>query len=163
MRASIGPVPWYDEFMSLFSTPAVLLMSCGRHELPVPATGGKASFTFSDDGQDFTTAKSIKEPTPVSSSSCNNLHTRSSKGHKQQCSSHRPFGMIIDNILPLNQLHGAEPFLRSRQLRSYSRISQHFMEPEGSLSCSQEPSTGTYSKPDQSSPYHPILYLYDRS
>jgi hypothetical protein len=38
--------------------------------------------------------------------------------------------------------HGDEPFLRSRQLCSYSRISQHFMEPDGSLSCSQEPSTG---------------------
>jgi hypothetical protein len=35
--------------------------------------------------------------------------------------------------------HGAEPFLRSRQLCSYSRTSQHFMEPEGSLLCSQEP------------------------
>jgi hypothetical protein len=33
------------------------------------------------------------------------------------------------------------------------------MEPEGSLSCSQEPSTGPYPEPDQSSPYHPILFL----
>jgi hypothetical protein len=31
------------------------------------------------------------------------------------------------------------------------------MEPESSLPCSQEPSTGPYPKPDQSSPYHPIL------
>jgi hypothetical protein len=36
-------------------------------------------------------------------------------------------------------LHGAEPFFRSVQLCSYSRISQHFMGPEGSLPCSQEP------------------------
>jgi hypothetical protein len=35
-----------------------------------------------------------------------------------------------------------EPFLRSCQLRSHSRNSQHFMEPEGSLPCSQEPSAG---------------------
>jgi hypothetical protein len=31
------------------------------------------------------------------------------------------------------------------------------MEPEGSSSCSQEPSNGPYPEPDRSSPYHPIL------
>jgi hypothetical protein len=36
--------------------------------------------------------------------------------------------------------HGAEPFLRSCQLCSYSRTSQHFMEPGGSIPCSQKPS-----------------------
>jgi hypothetical protein len=55
--------------------------------------------------------------------------------------------------------HGAEPFLRSCQLCCYSRTSQHSMEPEDSLPCSQEPSTGPYSEPDQSNPYHPILFL----
>jgi hypothetical protein len=35
------------------------------------------------------------------------------------------------------------------------------MEPEGLLRCSQEPSTGPYLEPDQSSPYHPILSLQD--
>jgi hypothetical protein len=29
------------------------------------------------------------------------------------------------------------------------------MEHEGSLPCSQEPSTGLYSEPDESNPYHP--------
>jgi hypothetical protein len=38
-------------------------------------------------------------------------------------------------------------------------ISQHFMEPEGSLSRSQEPSTGPYPEPDRSNPYHPTLSL----
>jgi hypothetical protein len=33
------------------------------------------------------------------------------------------------------------------------------MEPEGSLPCSQEPSSGPYPKPDQSSSYHLILSL----
>jgi hypothetical protein len=50
----------------------------------------------------------------------------------------------------------AEPFLRSHQFCSYSRTSQHYMEPEVSLPCSQQPSTGPYSKPDQSNPSHPI-------
>jgi hypothetical protein len=45
--------------------------------------------------------------------------------------------------------HGAEPILRSRQLCSHSRISQHFMEPDGSILCSQEPSTGPFPEPYQ--------------
>jgi hypothetical protein len=32
------------------------------------------------------------------------------------------------------------------------------MEPEGSLLCSQEPSAGPYPEPDESGPYHPILF-----
>jgi hypothetical protein len=35
--------------------------------------------------------------------------------------------------------HGAEPFLRSSQLCSYSRTSQHFMELEGSLKAESTP------------------------
>jgi hypothetical protein len=50
-----------------------------------------------------------------------------------------------------------EPLLRSCQLCSYLRTSQHFMEPEGSLPCSQEPSTGPHPQPNQSSPYYHTL------
>jgi hypothetical protein len=32
-----------------------------------------------------------------------------------------------------------------------------FIEPEGSLPCLQQSSTGPYPEPDRSSPYYPIL------
>jgi hypothetical protein len=59
-------------------------------------------------------------------------------------------------VIPLLLTHGAEPFLGSCQLCSYSRTSQHFMEPGGSVPCSQEPSTGPYPEPDKSNPIHTI-------
>jgi hypothetical protein len=37
------------------------------------------------------------------------------------------------------------------------------MEPEGSLPCSQESSTGRYPEQDEISPYDPIFFLLDRS
>jgi hypothetical protein len=40
---------------------------------------------------------------------------------------------------------------------------QHFMQAEDSLSCSRQPSTGPYSEPDVSSPYHPIVYKLQNS
>jgi hypothetical protein len=58
-----------------------------------------------------------------------------------------------------NQLCGAEYHSRGYKLCSYSVVSQHFMEPEGSLPRSQELSTCTYPEPDQLSPHHPVLSL----
>lgn len=53
------------------------------------------------------------------------------------------------------QVHGAGSFSKSRQLRSYSRLIQRFIEPEGSLSCSQDPSIDAspgHSGPDHTTP-----------
>jgi hypothetical protein len=42
----------------------------------------------------------------------------------------------LDPVTEVNKLQGTEPFLKSRQILSYWRVSQHFMKPEGSLPCS---------------------------
>jgi hypothetical protein len=49
--------------------------------------------------------------------------------------------------------------MRSRQLLSYSRIFQYFIQNYGSLPYSQEPFTSPYPEPDESIPYHHFLYL----
>jgi hypothetical protein len=61
----------------------------------------------------------------------------------------------------IKQLHRAEPFLRWRQSLSYSRISQHFTEPQVSLQCSQDPSTGASPGSDLSSQHNSVLFLED--
>jgi hypothetical protein len=71
----------------------------------------------------------------------------------------RPWELLWRCELTHSFTHGAESFLRSRQLCNYSRTSQHFMEPEGPLPCSQEPFTVPYPEPDPSSPSDPILSL----
>jgi hypothetical protein len=45
----------------------------------------------------------------------------------------------------------------------HSIVSQHFIEPEGSIPNSQELSTFSYPEPDQSSPHHSIPPLQDPS
>jgi hypothetical protein len=84
------------------------------------------------------------------------FHVASTQRQDQQSFKTTP-GIIEDNTSLIT--HGAEPFFRRYQLCSYSRNSQHFREPKGSLLCSQEPSTGPYPEPDQSNLYHPILFL----
>jgi hypothetical protein len=43
--------------------------------------------------------------------------------------------------------------LRSQQSIRHSRYSQHVMEQEGSLQCSEKTAIGFYPEPDKSSPY----------
>jgi hypothetical protein len=82
-----------------------------------------------------------------------------SKGFWRWCITHRITGFLDFFLHPVFSLtHGAEPFLTSYQLCNYSNTSQNFMEHEGSLLCSQEPSTGP-PEPDQCNPYHLILSL----
>jgi hypothetical protein len=54
-----------------------------------------------------------------------------------------------------NQPHRANSFLRRWQVLSYSRNSPHFMEPESSLSHSQQPANCPYPEPDRSNPCLP--------
>jgi hypothetical protein len=65
------------------------------------------------------------------------------------------FSLTARCYIPTNWLHGAEPFLRSRQICSYLRASQNFTETEGLLPRSQDP----YRQPNRSSPYHFILSI----
>jgi hypothetical protein len=53
----------------------------------------------------------------------------------------------------------AESILRSLQSLSWPRNSLPFMEPEGSLPCSQEPATCPHPEPDKFSPHSWILFL----
>jgi hypothetical protein len=59
----------------------------------------------------------------------------------------------------INELHGAEFFFEKPLVARYSRFSQHFMESEGSLPCSQQPSTIPYPQPYESNPQHPMLFF----
>jgi hypothetical protein len=51
------------------------------------------------------------------------------------------------------------PFWEANSCSAYSRISQHFVKPKGSLSCSQEPATGPYPEPDESNIHTTPFYF----
>jgi hypothetical protein len=48
-------------------------------------------------------------------------------------------GLYLRDYMALSLTHEAEPFLRSRQLCSYSRITQYFMEPQSLLHVHKSP------------------------
>jgi hypothetical protein len=52
---------------------------------------------------------------------------------------------------------GLSPAREATSCVATQELPQHFMKPEGSLPCSQQPSSGPYPEPDQSSSYHPIV------
>jgi hypothetical protein len=52
--------------------------------------------------------------------------------------------------------YGAEPSWEAANCAAIQKILSNFKEPEGSSPCSQEPSTGPYPEPVQSSPSHSI-------
>jgi hypothetical protein len=54
------------------------------------------------------------------------------------------------------EVNETEPLLRIRQLRSYSRVSLHFVEAQGSLLSLRNPIIGPCLEPDQSRPCHPV-------
>jgi hypothetical protein len=56
-----------------------------------------------------------------------------------------------------NKLHGAELLLRCYSSINSQKITPPLTVPEGPLTCSQEPTTGLYPQPDESSPYSRTL------
>jgi hypothetical protein len=100
----------------------------------------------SDDGTDLATSDLLRN---------NKTESTHSNAAQNDSSANRNTNSNALRINIGSLTHGAEPFLRSRQLCIYSKTSQHIMEPECSLSCSQEPFIGFYPEPNQTNPYFP--------
>jgi hypothetical protein len=65
----------------------------------------------------------------------------------------------LDAKNPLWYTHWLMELSPSWEAANCAATFQHFMKPDGSLPCSQQPSTGPYPEPDQFNPYHPIPSL----
>jgi hypothetical protein len=64
---------------------------------------------------------------------------------------HVPQNMPLKKVKTIT--HSMElSYFEKQPVAQLFKMSQHFMEPEISLPCSQRPSTGPYSETDQSSP-----------
>jgi hypothetical protein len=61
----------------------------------------------------------------------------------------------------INLLHTAQSLLRSWSLLTYSKNSPPSTDPDGSLPCSQMPTTGPFTEADEFSPRCPNLFLQD--
>jgi len=60
----------------------------------------------------------------------------------------------------VKKLHGAASLLRSYQL-SWSKKSAHFIEPEATLPCSQDPATGPCPELEKFRPHPHNLLIYN--
>jgi len=65
---------------------------------------------------------------------------------------------ITGNRNLTNKLSPWSKVLLEKLTVTQSRNSPLFMEPEGSLLCSQGPTTGPYPEPDESNPEPPTLF-----
>ena len=68
-------------------------------------------------------------------------------------------GLCVPYLLTYS-LHGAEPFLRTYPVISWSRNTPHFMEAEGSLPLSKVPAICPNPDPDESSPIRPSHFMW---
>jgi hypothetical protein len=72
---------------------------------------------------------------------------------KAELKNQKPYILVLTNSTEQSPSWEADSHSASQQ------NSRPFMEPEGSLQCSQQPATGPYPEPDASNPQLPTLFL----